>query len=191
MTSASAPSATTWDAWQDEGRGFQVITDTELERFALHFPLHNGHTAVDVGCGNGHFSRQLHRFGYQVTGLDFSTSALTAARRTPLSGVQYLHHDLTQGDPPGLPAHGIDLVVCRLVLPFLHEPTAWVRRVRDLWLRPGGRMYAVIPVVGEDTTQPGGMTEEQIADVAHGWAHSLRYDLNGTSAALALRAAFT
>ncbi|BDM67510.1 hypothetical protein HEK616_09970 [Streptomyces nigrescens] len=186
-----APSATTWDAWQEDGRGYQIVTDTELMKFATHFPIRCGHVAVDVGCGNGTFSRQLHRFGYDVTGLDFSDLALTAARRTPLPGVQYVHHDLNQGDPPGLPPHGIDLVVCRLVLPFLHDPLAWVRRVRDLWLRPGGRMYLVIPIVGEDADQPGGMTEAQISDVAHGWAQTVRYDLNRSSAALALRSAAT
>ncbi|GAA1919740.1 class I SAM-dependent methyltransferase [Streptantibioticus ferralitis] len=191
MTMTRSPSATTWDAWAEEGRGYHMLTDTELAAFARHFPIRCGHVATDVGCGTGVFSRQLHRFGYDVTGIDFADTALRAARRTPLTGVRYLRHDLNQGDPPGLPIRGIDLVVCRLILPFLTDPAAWVRRVRDFWLRPGGRMYAVIPVVGEDVTQPGGMAEREIASLSFGWAQAVRYDLRGPLACLALRSTAT
>ncbi|WP_274558098.1 class I SAM-dependent methyltransferase [Streptomyces spiramyceticus] len=190
-TANSSPSAAVWDAWEADGRSYYVINDTELMQFTRNFPVRSGGIAVDVGCGNGAFSRQLHRFGYDVTGFDFASTALHAARRTPLPGVRYLHHDLNKGDPPGLPRHGIDLVVCRLVLPFLNEPTAWIRRVRDLWLRPGGQMYVVIPVIEGDTTQPGGMTEREIANLTPGWSHSVRYDVRGRVAFLALRSAAT
>ncbi|WP_414169169.1 class I SAM-dependent methyltransferase [Streptoverticillium reticulum] len=190
-TSITNPSAAVWNAWEAEGRSYQLITDRELMLFTRHFPIQGGHVAVDVGCGNGAFSRQLHRFGYNVTGIDFADTALNAARRTPLPGVRYHHHDLNQGDPPTLPRGHIDLVVCRLTLPFLTDPTAWVRRVRDHWLRPGGQMYAVIPVVSDDARQPGGIPEEDIAALTSGWAQAVRYDLRGPLACLALRNAAT
>ncbi|HEY8985329.1 MAG TPA: class I SAM-dependent methyltransferase [Streptomyces sp.] len=139
------PSRSTWDAWTADGRGFRQLTDGELERFTLHLPPHRGRVAVDASCGIGVFSRQLQRFGYDVTGIDYSDAALTAARRTGMPHLRYLNHDLDTGDPPGLPQHGIDLVVCRFVLPFLHDPADWTRRVRDRWLRPGGWMYIVTP----------------------------------------------
>ncbi|QEU93369.1 class I SAM-dependent methyltransferase [Streptomyces kanamyceticus] len=164
-----------------------TVTDTELRIFARHVPVRCHQVALDAGCGSGNFSRQLHRFGYDVIALDFAHSALEAARRTPLPGVTYLHHDLDQGDPPGLQYRGIDLVVCRLVLPLLRDPVRWVRRVRDRWLRPGGRMYLVIPV-GEHADQFGRMTEQQISALCDGWAKSVRYDLRSTSACLVLRA---
>ncbi|NUK14042.1 methyltransferase domain-containing protein [Streptomyces lunaelactis] len=48
---------------------------------AVHTPL--PHTLRsrrrDVGCGNGIFSRQLHRFSCDVTGLDFADTALHGA----------------------------------------------------------------------------------------------------------------
>src|SRR5205807_1932578 len=118
-------------------RDYHLITDTELTEFARHVPVRRGGVAVDIGCGTGAFSRQVYRFGYDVTGVDFADEALRAARRTRLPGVRYLHHDVNRGDPPGLPQHGIDLVVGRLVLPYLDQPYAWVKRVRDHWLRPG------------------------------------------------------
>lgn len=191
MTTATTPSIASWNAWEQNGQTFRVITDTELVRFTRHCPGRRGLVAIDAGCGNGAFTRQLHRFGYDVTGLDFADAPLTAARRTPLPGVRYRHHDLDRGDPPGLPPHGIDLVVCRLVLPFLDQPYAWVRRVRDHWLSPGGRLYLVIPVVDEQAQQPGGLTECEITDLGHGWSSVVRYDLQGPLACLVLGATGT
>ncbi|RLU80167.1 hypothetical protein CTZ27_35560 [Streptomyces griseocarneus] len=185
------PSETVWNAWGDEGRSFHVITDQELNRFTRLLPIQRGHKAVDAGCGTGGFSRQLHRFGYDVTGVDFAASAIRAAARTPLPGVRYVHHDLNEGDPPGLLPGGIDLVVCRMLLPFLKDPVAWVRRTRDSWLRPGGRMYVVIPVTGDDAGQPGGVTEQQIVPLTFGWAEAVRYDLRGPLACLVLRSPAT
>jgi len=190
-TAGRSPSASVWNAWEEDGQTFRVITDTELMRFTQHCLVGRGQVAVDAGCGTGAFSRQLYRFGYDVTGLDFADKALTAARRTPLPGVRYLRHDLNQGDPPGLLRNGTDLVVCRLVLPFLNDPYTWAGRVRDFWLRPGGRMYAVIPVVDEHTTQPGGMTEQEITALTTGWAQAVRYDLRGPLACLVLRSGAT
>ncbi|AJC58581.1 class I SAM-dependent methyltransferase [Streptomyces sp. 769] len=186
MTTARNPSPTTWDHWEHNGHTFRVITDTELDRFTRYCLGRRGRIAIDAGCGNGAFSRQLHRFGFDVTGLDFAHVPLTAARRTPLPDVRYVHHDLDQGDPPGLPPRGIDLVVCRMVLPFLSQPYAWVRRVRDHWLRDNGRLYLVIPRADAHTAQPGGMTEQEIADLTTGWGSVVRYDLRGPLACLVL-----
>ncbi|MFJ5952226.1 class I SAM-dependent methyltransferase [Streptomyces noursei] len=186
MTTARIPAPTTWDNWEANARTFRVITDTELDRFANHLLGRRRGIAVDAGCGNGAFSRQLHRFGFDVTGLDFASVPLAAARRTPLPNVRYVHHDLNQGDPPGLPPHGIDVVVCRMVLPFLEQPHAWLRRVRDHWLSDGGRLYLVIPVVDEPTVQPGGMTEHEIAELTTGWRSVIRYTLRGPLACLVL-----
>jgi 2-polyprenyl-3-methyl-5-hydroxy-6-metoxy-1,4-benzoquinol methylase len=186
----TSPSASVWDAWEREGRprpALGPVTDAELNHFIAHVPDRHGRSAVDVGCGSGGFARQLHRFGFDVTGLDFSAAALAAARLTPLTDVRYLHHDLNAGDPPGLPARAMDLVVCRHVLPFLHHPAAWMRRVRDPWLRPGGQMYLAVPVVDEHAVQPGGMTEGEITALPTGWADVIRFELRGPVTCLILR----
>ncbi len=191
MTAAATRSVGFWNAGEQKSQSSRVITDTELMHFMRHCSGRRGRVAVDAGCGSGVFARQLHRFGYDVTGIDFADAPLTAARRTPLPGVRYLRHDLDRGDPPGLPQRGIDLVACRLALPFLDQPYGWVRHVRDHWLRPGGRLYLVIPVVDERATHPGGMTEREIADLSYGWSSVVRYDLRGPLACLVLGAADT
>lgn len=187
MKPQAPPSSATRNIGGSKGQPYSLISDNELLEFVRYFPLQGGHVSVDAGCGSGGFCRQLHRFGYDVTGLDIAKSALTAARRTPLPGVRYVEHDLNVGDPPGLPYRGVDLVVCRLVLPFLDDPVAWVRRVRDVWLRPGGCVYAVIPIVANRGAEPVGLTEREVTAVTDGWPQVVRYRLNGSFAYLALR----
>ena len=41
-----------------------------------------GPAGVDVGCGNGYFTRALYRAGYAVCGVDISPQMLTVAKRT-------------------------------------------------------------------------------------------------------------
>lgn len=38
-----------------------------------------GREGLDIGCGNGYFTRALHRAGYYVKGMDISPEALSAA----------------------------------------------------------------------------------------------------------------
>ncbi|MEU5239784.1 class I SAM-dependent methyltransferase [Streptomyces lydicus] len=166
-----------------------MITDTELRRVTQNYGVRRGQVAIDAGCGSGGFARQLSRFGFDVTGIDVAESALAAARRTPLPGVRYLRHDLNTGDPPGLPERGVDLVVCRLVLPFLHRPSQWVRHVRDHWLRPGGRLYLVVAVADGSREQPDRMPAQQVDELSQGWGGRVRYDLRGPLTAMMLRAA--
>ncbi|MFI7095428.1 class I SAM-dependent methyltransferase [Streptomyces lydicus] len=166
-----------------------LITDAELMRVTQNYRTPRGQVAIDAGCGSGAFARQLARFGFDVTGIDVADAALAAARRTPLPGVRYQRHDLNAGDPPGLPERGVDLVVCRLVLPLLHNPSQWVRHVRDHWLSPGGRLYLVLPLADPGTEQPGRLPAQQVAELSHGWAGFARYDLRGALTALMLRAA--
>ena len=41
--------------------------------------LNAGNTGVDIGCGNGYFTRALYKAGFCVTGLDISPQMLSAA----------------------------------------------------------------------------------------------------------------
>lgn len=45
-TITSSPSVAVWNAWEEDGRSYHMLTDTELEQFTLHFPIRCGHVAV-------------------------------------------------------------------------------------------------------------------------------------------------
>lgn len=40
-----------------------------------------GSSGIDIGCGNGYFTRALNRAGYSVSGMDISPEMLTVARQ--------------------------------------------------------------------------------------------------------------
>lgn len=64
-----------------------------------------GARLLDVGCGTGQAAAWLARVGYQVTGIDFSQSAIGWARRTHSgqSQLRFAEHDICSGPPPGGP----------------------------------------------------------------------------------------
>ena len=76
-------------------------------------------SALEVGCGSGHFARWLAGQGWRVVGLDHSAPMLAQART----------HDalpLVQGDALALPypEQAVDVVAMVTVLEFLPDPRA-------------------------------------------------------------------
>ena len=112
-------------------------------------------SVLDLGCGNGHFLRELHNRGHRapLLGVDFSLSLLREAGATP--GVEFREADLTSLSPNeyewivenGKPAlssvEGWDVVTMFATLH--HIPSNGIRlnillTVKSL-LKPGGRFY--------------------------------------------------
>ena len=86
-----------------------------LGKLVAQFP--DARTALEVGCGTGHFSRWLAERGLAVIGLDLSWPMLLEARR--LQSPPCL-----QGDAQALPFadHSVDLAVLITTLEFVENP---------------------------------------------------------------------
>jgi ubiquinone/menaquinone biosynthesis C-methylase UbiE len=86
-----------------------------LAKLLVCFP--GAKTALEVGCGTGHFTRWLAAQGLGVIGLDLSRPMLLEARR--LGGSSCL-----QGDAQALPFadKSVDLVVIITTLEFVENP---------------------------------------------------------------------
>ncbi|MEU6346273.1 class I SAM-dependent methyltransferase [Streptomyces sp. NPDC046977] len=184
MTAAAyAITSTQWDHWHRTGQAAsRPVTDTEADQFLQHTrrPAPRA-TALDIGCGTGAFTRRLHRWGYNVTGLDFSPAAIDIATGAGTSrGLQYAVHDFDVDPIPARLAPGsLDLIVCRNSLPFLDYQRLLVDARR--WLRPDGQLYVVVRVWPEHGAEPTGapwqrgFTEDQVHDLQTGWADQRRY----------------
>ncbi|WP_369374148.1 class I SAM-dependent methyltransferase [Streptomyces sp. cg36] len=174
-----------WDLATTSGVYRHPLTSEELRLFEQRFPGHRGKRAIDAGCGTGDFTRHLYAAGMDVTGLDWSPFAITMARQATPCPLPYVVHDLSLGDPPGLIARSVDLVVCRQSLSLLADPAALLYRIRTNWLRPGGQLYlSEIRITDHEArTLRGGMTEPELDRLGDGWAHATRYDLTSQRAA--------
>jgi SAM-dependent methyltransferase len=64
-----------------------------IQKLAL---LNAGKTGLDIGCGNGTFTRALYKAGYQVSGVDISPAMLTKARE--LAAKNGVRTEFLQGD---------------------------------------------------------------------------------------------
>jgi SAM-dependent methyltransferase len=96
---------------------------------------------LDVGCGHGLLLDEARRRGYDVEGLELSASAAAYAR--DVLDLRVHEHTLEDHDP-GDAGEGYAAIVLADVLEHLDDPTAAIRRCREL-LRPGGVLCLVTP----------------------------------------------
>ncbi|WP_372412425.1 class I SAM-dependent methyltransferase [Streptomyces luteireticuli] len=193
ISTAGQQTSARWDDLYRTGWNFRPLSGVEPHRLNLHTHRGQGQHAVDAGCGTGALARQLHAQGYTVTGIDISTVALDIAQRgrRPPRHLRYLHHDLDGGDPPCIPLGEISLVTCRLTLAHLRNAAGWVKRVRTTWLRPGGILFVLTPIVGGLAAvqwEYEGLQQSQIVEIAgQGWGKVTSYSHGSNTLYLVLR----
>lgn len=78
-------------------------------------------TALEVGCGTGHFTRWLREEGIGVVGLDLSRAMLVQARRLEIGG-EVCPYVLGDGLVLPFPDSAFDLVVLITTLEFILQP---------------------------------------------------------------------
>src|SRR4051794_35857990 len=149
--------AMAWDlaapAWDDF-----VETGLDYWRTGLHGPAllaaggdGRGQRVLDLGCGQGWFTRQLAEYGAKVVGIDFSAGQIANAQRHEAAhplGIQYQLLDATQISahwPPG----SFDLITACM---SLHDSphTADILSAGRQVLAPEGRVaFSIVhPVIG-------------------------------------------
>ncbi|MFC1401847.1 MULTISPECIES: trans-aconitate 2-methyltransferase [Streptacidiphilus] len=107
----------------------------EIPAMARHLPAVQGASVVDLGCGTGALARRLaDAEAAEVVAVDASRRMLANAEPHPR--VRFIQADL---ESLSLPSRSADLVVSSMVLHYVADYPALVRRIAD-WLRPGGRL---------------------------------------------------
>ena len=96
----------------------------------------------DLGCGNGHITGRLAKLGYQVTGVDASSSGIQIAQRT------YPHVNFVEAlIDRELSLGQFDLVVSSDVIEHMYRPSDLLDAARSL-LKPGGQILLGTPYHG-------------------------------------------
>ncbi len=131
------------DLWERLPRD-TVVADQALREAFLHAEVCGGDRALDLGCGDGHFTQVLSRAGARATGLDVAEAALRRAR------ARYPELDFVLGkidEPLPLADNVFDLVWASEVIEHIADTARWLSEVRRV-LAPGGRLLLSTPSHG-------------------------------------------
>lgn len=132
------------DYWEDQwgatpGRRNQVPINPYLAAEAAHLPVG---TALDAGCGTGAEALWLAEHGWNVTGADISSVALTEARTRAVAAgtgehMGWVEIDLSRWEP----GRAWDLVFTS----YAHAQIGQLALYRRLasWVAPGGTLLIV------------------------------------------------
>ncbi len=118
------------------------------EREAPFWDLHAllreqaGMHVVDLGCGSGRLTRELHRrLGAASTlGIDASASMLAGSEEQAAPGLAFERADIAEFDP----GRTFDLVFSNAALHWLPDPRAAIERI-TAWVAPGGQLAVGVP----------------------------------------------
>ena len=127
--------ADTWIEFTSSGRN--VYRDGLLDSWMLDaIGDVAGQDIIDLGCGEGRFSRMMAERGAKVTGLDFSERFIDFARANRFDDEEYVVGDME--DLNGIPDQGFDLAVSYVNLVDVPD---FRRAVEEAYrvLRPEGR----------------------------------------------------
>lgn len=149
-----------WEDFQESGKDFARDRVHGPALLKAVGPL-RGKRVLDLGCGQGRFTRLLARRGGKVCGIDWSERMINAARQheaeAPL-GIEYRVLDARR-IPSIWKAGSFDVVVACMSLMDMPDLRRVLRGVRTI-LRPGGRLVLSIshPLntseVGDETPRP-------------------------------------
>ena len=110
-------------------------------RAARHF---GARRVLDLGCGNGFFAKEAATLGFEVVGVDPSTSGIHFATKTP-SSVEF--HVGSAYEPLKARFGTFDVILSLEVIEHLYDPRAFVRNVVDA-LDIGGLLILSTPYHG-------------------------------------------
>jgi 2-polyprenyl-3-methyl-5-hydroxy-6-metoxy-1,4-benzoquinol methylase len=116
----------------------------DLFAFISHLPP--GSRALDVGCGNGSVATELHKHGFNVTGLDLEEAGIEIARAScPAGRFEVLPADAavleSLDEPP------FDLVYSLEVVEHLYDPRSFLKGCFAA-LKSGGTFICSTPYHG-------------------------------------------
>jgi 2-polyprenyl-3-methyl-5-hydroxy-6-metoxy-1,4-benzoquinol methylase len=96
---------------------------------------------LEIGCASGSFLHQMHLRGWQVQGIEFSTTAGQAAQK---AGYAVYIGPLETAPEPG---NSFDLIVGWMVLEHLHDPVACLKKLKQ-WAKPQATLVLSVPNAG-------------------------------------------
>lgn len=151
-----------WSKNYDSGQDFQYINQNELDKIFAKMPVKSNGTCLDLGCGTGQASRELHHRGFNVLGIDASTSAINIAKNaTTKDSMRYVVADLESDMLVTLVGTGsFDVVFCKLVYAFIKDKLKFLDVVSKL-LNKNGVFVITTPLIGDVAEEKKGIAVKE------------------------------
>lgn len=135
-----------WSDLYENSRDFRMISSGSLTTILEYVDTDLEKVALDIGCGTGQLTRELHHRGYECVGVDASQAAIRLARaNTTRSGLYYMQCDIEHDAVDSLPLQPFSLITCKLVYAFIKDREQFLGRVCDL-LAHQGTLVVITPV---------------------------------------------
>lgn len=134
----------------------KVLDDDKRWNYSIHYQRRlvelipeSARTAIDIGCGEGMFARELVSRGLAVTAIEIDGPTLDRALAQDVTGIDYLHGNALTYD---LPREHYDVVS---LIAVLHDTDlyAGLERLKEL-VAPGGLVIVVGAAKGTMKTMP-------------------------------------
>lgn len=96
---------------------------------------------LELGCASGNYMERMRAAGWQVDGIEFSSSAASVARQRGFHVVEGAVENAPE------PSSRYDVIVAWMVLEHLHQPLEVLKRLRT-WIEPDGYLVFSVPDTG-------------------------------------------
>ena len=133
-----------YDWWNKSGhyKLLHRLNPVRLEYILSKCNIH-GKRVLDIGCGGGILSEQLHKQGAIVTGIDSSSKSITIARQHAEEkdyDIKYINKsifDITGSD-------NFDFIVCFEMIEHIDKPNKLIKKINELSAKNSGLFLSTI-----------------------------------------------
>ncbi|MEU6756009.1 class I SAM-dependent methyltransferase [Streptomyces sp. NPDC046685] len=154
MTALQLNTSADWDQFNLAQRG-RSVSPTEMTAFRTKVHVAEGDRVLDIGCGNGMWTRELAKLGLNVTGYDWGEGTVQRARSYPtlFARPTFAVWDVSQDPPADIEPGTIDLITFRYSLATM-DP-AKVLPICAAMLAPAGQVYVLTDVEHQNIERTG------------------------------------
>lgn len=115
-----------------------------LRAYGLLQYLSKGSEILDMGCGEGVFSRELYKRNFKVTGLDIDSDAISAARTIAHNANLKINYLVADALDSKLPNNSFAQLICTDVIEHVDDPDKGLQEISRI-VAPNGEAIITVP----------------------------------------------